>query len=156
MAPSERLLEGIDRLSLPQRTAYLAAYALRAEPSELTRVVADWSTASRFHQRLAIQLASVARRANLLEPLVDDPEVGSAAIVQLTRLGATDPIVSRLDDLPQTHRRAFHQAVNAQRLSEVADAIIAPVRARFGDVEAARIVGACSPQVAAPRCTPCS
>jgi len=139
----------IDKLSVPARMACLSKYALNAPADELTDVVHQWLQSDQFYRHLAVHLAWVARRADLLAPLIDDPHIGPSVIVHLLELGAADAVAARLDNLPMNHRIAFYKVIRRHGLTAVADAVIGPVRARFGDEEATRVIGVCSPEVAA-------
>ena len=146
---ARKLATEIDKLSLPKRLSYLAGYARRADRDELAAVVRQWQTDGPFYQRLAIHLATVARQPGLLTGLIDDPVVGPTAIARLAELGAAGEVAARLGELPRLHRDAFYRALRRYGLADLADAVIGPIQARFGDQEAARIIGACSPAVAA-------
>lgn len=149
MTLDQTLERGIDRLSVPQRLTYLAEQARRLNPDELAGVVHAWGASDLFHRRAAAHLAAVARRADLLARFVDDPVVGPPAISASVRAGAAAAVATRLDDLPQVHRNTYYRALRKANLTNVADRLIDQVLERLGDVEAARLVGLCSAEVAA-------
>jgi len=146
---ADELRTAIDALSVPGRMALLSSFARESSPDELTRVVDEWQQSNDFYRRLAIHMAAVACRTDLLAPQLDDPQVGPTVIVRLAELGAANLVVECLGDLPRVHRDAFYRAIRRLGLTLVADSVIRPMRDRFGDQEAARIVGICSPAVAA-------
>ncbi|MDR1825863.1 MAG: hypothetical protein LBR27_11155 [Bifidobacteriaceae bacterium] len=129
--------------------AHLSRYARQAAPAELEVVVLAWQQDVPFWRRLTIHLARVAGRPDLVRPLVTDPVLGPAAVFALVALDDAAHVAAGLANLPYAHRCAFYRALRRHRAEAVADGAIGPVLERFGGAEAARLLPACSVDVAA-------
>ncbi|WP_330179740.1 hypothetical protein OHB26_25280 [Nocardia sp. NBC_01503] len=147
-AMGSRFLKSVAELPLPRRRAAEALEARRlAGTPELDRMLAELSAGDRYARLTAIRMAVVAGHRDHLLTQVDsvDPECGVRALAALTRIGVSpEEIVSRLPDLSQRARKAVVRVLRRGGRSELADALLAPMRARFGDAEAAGLLPNCS------------
>jgi hypothetical protein len=76
-----------------------------------------------------------------------DPQVRARALNVWVRTlrGGPEPIRTLLDDAPAETRFRLYRVIRAARRTDLAEEFIAPVRTRFGDVEAACLLTACAP-----------
>ncbi|MRH91747.1 hypothetical protein GFY24_30640 [Nocardia sp. SYP-A9097] len=148
-----RFLAGIAELPLPRRITAEAREARRlAGTPELDRLLGELSGGDRYQRLTAIRMAVVAGDRKYVLAQLDsaDLECGVRALGALIRLGvAPEVIVPRLPNLSLRARHALVRALARGGREELADALVTPVRARFGDAEAARLLPYCSPALVA-------
>lgn len=152
-APSAAaLLREIDRLSLPDRNARLARLARdEAGTPALAALLDALAAGDAFARHLALLLATVAGTPDetVARLLADpDPAVAAHAVAAAVRTPALhDLLVAHLPDLPRRLRRGLFRAVRRRQAHALAARLVGPVRARFGDAEAAALLSACPPDV---------
>ena len=145
-----RLLADIDRLPHPERTRTLVETALRlAGTADLDALLDGLFAEGPWAQQLSLRMASVAGHLEHVRRCLDDgPDaLQLRAVGHAVRLGL-DPavLVRRLPDLSAAMRSRLVAAVRGSGRTALAEALLEPVRARFGDREAAALLPACSAQ----------
>jgi hypothetical protein len=149
MSNVTELLAELDPLPYPERVRSLArrGRALAADPRSAADV-ADLRTGGAYERSLALTMAVVAGHAELVLPAVGDPDpqISANAISACLRAGWLTPrsVVELVGELPADARRAVYRWLRTMRRAEYADALVDAIRVRFGDIEAARVLPACS------------
>lgn len=142
------LLAELDPLPYPERMRLLARRAKENAAAGTLRGLLDalWS-GDADHRALALTLGVVARdEASILAGLRDgDPRIASRAL-RATRANPVDTAApsDMLSDAPADLRARLYRM--ARRTPSLAEALVGPVRVRFGDHEAARVLTGCSPE----------
>ena len=148
MTTARRLLDRIDGLPYGARQRELATTARTLPALELTRLLDALYAEGGFARRIGLQVAYVAGDRGYVQRCLTAPETGvvRGALGVAVRLGL-DPTVlaGRPADLPAALRATLYQEVRRRRATELAEALLPAVRARFGDVEAAVLLPACTP-----------
>lgn len=143
------LLAGIDRLAYPERMRALAERA-RAQSvmTDSAAVLAELYGGDRFQREIAVFMAVVAGHQPTIAAALADPDfaVQRAAVTAWLRSGPAAAEVTRFVADASWHARRHVYRVLRQGLARrpIADDLIGPVRDRFGDAEAARLLPACS------------
>ncbi|EFL22094.1 vegetative cell wall protein gp1 (Hydroxyproline-rich glycoprotein 1), partial [Streptomyces himastatinicus ATCC 53653] len=114
---------------------------------QLAALVGELTGRGAYEERLAAAAAAIGGRTGHLETLLTDPDplvrchalrgAGAGARVRDEALEAA------FEDAPAAVRRQLIRAVVAQRRTALADRLVDPLRERWGDVEAARLLPAC-------------
>ncbi|WBB95005.1 hypothetical protein O7543_00960 [Solwaraspora sp. WMMA2080] len=142
------LLAALDPLTHHARMSALAGHARRlAATGDLPAVLADL-TGGDAHQRfLGLTMAVIVGDQATVRAGFSDPDrrLRAVAVTAYLRSGWADPdeVAALLHDAPADLRRAAYRTLRAARRADLADALIDPVRARFGDGEAAVLLPAC-------------
>ncbi|WP_018685800.1 hypothetical protein [Actinokineospora enzanensis] len=149
MTPSAaELTRELDPLPHPDRVTRLVALAHETAPPARRTLLADLHAGSAFGRELGLRLAVVGGDLDHLRACLADPVLRCSAAIALVRHGADLADVG-IEHLPSAIRRKVYLAVRRYRDAATADALIAPVRARFGDAEAGRLLPSCSPELVA-------
>lgn len=148
-ATGTKLLAGVAGLSVSQRLATIGREARRlAGTPELDRLLAELSAGGRYERTIAVQMATIGGARDYLSAQLDsaDTEFAGRALTGLIRLGGIEPevIVRRLPGLSRWTRQYMYRALNRGEQARLADALLPPVRALFGDAEAAQVLPFCS------------
>ncbi|WP_190111332.1 hypothetical protein [Streptomyces cinnamoneus] len=148
-ALTDALLAALDPLSFPERVRHTARWAReRRAGGELGAVLAELSGRGRYERGVAALVAGVGRDVAWLQSRLTDPDpavrVHAVAAVR-EGLISDAAVTAALEDAPMAIRRQIVRAVVAGRRTAVADALVRPVRERWGDAEAAKLLPACSP-----------
>jgi hypothetical protein len=144
-----RLLASIDGLPYGARQRELAARARSLSSPELARLLDDLYAEGGFPRRIGLHLAYVAGERGYVQRCLaaEETAVVSRALGAAVRLGLpAAAFVERLNELPTALRATLYQEVRRRRATELAEALLPAVRARFGDVEAAVVLPACTPR----------
>ncbi|MFC5143279.1 hypothetical protein [Streptomyces aureoversilis] len=148
-ARADELLAALDPLPFPRRVRHVARWARElGARGELGAVVAELSGRGRYELGVAGLAASVGRdvawlRTRLTDP---DPAVRVHAVAAVRRGLIPDAeVAAALDDVPVATRRQLVRAVVAGRRTALAEALVRPVRERWGDAEAAKLLPVCGP-----------
>ncbi|MFC4947903.1 hypothetical protein [Pseudonocardia sp. GCM10023141] len=147
-SPAPTLLADLDRLAHRPRQELLAHTARAgAGTPELDALLAAFDRQGTFAQVMALQMARIAGHDAYVRHLLGAPQqsLRARALHAAVRRGfpATDFAVL-LPDLPATLRRVLYRAIRRRGSAVLADALLDPVRSRFGDHEAAALLPACS------------
>ncbi|HET9518303.1 MAG TPA: hypothetical protein VFO77_11300 [Actinoplanes sp.] len=140
LAATRTLLTSLDPLPYPDRVRRLAHWATTAP--ERAQVCADLRELGLYERHLALLAAVVARDTQAVAAAAADPQpsVRGAALTAALRAG----LPFELADRPSMERRRIYRALRRNPAPAVADALIADVRDRFGDEEAAALLPGCS------------
>ena len=152
MITVRRLLTSIDGLPYGARQRELAARARSLDEHELARLLDELYAEGGFSRWVGLHLASVARERGYVERCLAAGETAivARALGVAVRLGLpAAAFVERLNELPTALRATLYQDVRRRRATELAEALLPAVRARFGDVEAAVVLPACTPETVA-------
>ncbi|WP_433469642.1 hypothetical protein [Spirillospora sp. CA-128828] len=128
------------------RELALRARGLAGTP-ELRDVLAGLSAGGRYERRVALHMAMAARDLPYVEGVLAGPdiELRRAALRAVRTLPVSDDAAAAvLDDAPADLRRAFYKMLRHSRREALADRLLADVRARWGDREAAALLPACT------------
>jgi hypothetical protein len=139
LAATRTLLTSLDPLSYPARMHRLAEWA-RTAPDR-AQVCAELREQGPYERRLALTAAMVVQDIAGIAAAARDPQpsVRGAALAALpVEHLAVDHV-----DRPAVDRRLVYRLLRRRRAPGVADALIAVVRAEFGDLEAAALLPAC-------------
>ncbi|AGL15789.1 hypothetical protein [Actinoplanes sp. N902-109] len=144
LAATRALLTALDPLSYPARMRHLARWAATAP--ERAAVCAELRAGNAYERHLALTAAMVAGDAEGIRAATQDPQpsLRAAALVAALRTGTFVPAGI---DLSAMERRRVYRTLRRLRAPEVADALLAPIRAAYGDEEAAALLPACSPDL---------
>ncbi|MBF6059261.1 hypothetical protein IU500_03965 [Nocardia terpenica] len=147
------LLKRVAGLSVPERMRVLSeeGRGLAGGP-EFGRVLAELSVGGVYERRVAIHLAFVAGARDYLVGWLDsgDQQCVGRALTVAVRLGVEPAvIVERLPRLSQRNRKRLYRALARNSRESLADSLLLPLRALFGDAEAARVLPSCSTAVVA-------
>ncbi|MCA6091132.1 hypothetical protein LE181_02970 [Streptomyces sp. SCA3-4] len=145
----DALLVTLDPLPFPQRVRHIARWAReRRAGGELGAVLAELSERGGYEQGIAASAAGAGRDVVWLQNRLTDPDpavrVHAVAAVR-DGLISDAAVTAALDDAPLAIRRQIVRAVVAGRRTALADALVRPVRERWGDAEAAKLLPACRP-----------
>ncbi|WFE29422.1 hypothetical protein O7623_09635 [Solwaraspora sp. WMMD791] len=152
--PTAELLAALDPLTHHARTTALAGHARRlAAAGHLPAVLAELARGDAYQRFLGLTMAVIvddraAVRVGFTDP---DRRLRAVAVTAYLRSGWADPaeVVALLHDAPSDLRRTAYRTLRATRRADLADALIDPVRARYGDGEAAVLLPACGPETVA-------
>jgi hypothetical protein len=150
-----RLLAALDPLDFPARMRLLAQETRRlADEGGLDAVLDEFSAGDGHLRQLALTMAKISRRTDRLIAALDDPlyRIRVQALFACARIPGerTDAaILASLDDAPLAWRRDLARAVSAAKRADLADRLVESHRALLGEVDAARLLPSCSPEVAA-------
>lgn len=153
----DALLATLDPLSYPQRMHHMALQAreLNANdgPAALDGILAELTRrGGRYERGLAAHAAWACRHTDWLAPRLTDPDPlvrGYALRAVRHGLVPDAAVTTALDDAPAAVRRALIRAIVTGRRTALADALVRPLRERWGDTEAARLLPACTPETVA-------
>ncbi|MET7366587.1 hypothetical protein ABZS61_12290 [Streptomyces sp. NPDC005566] len=142
------LLDTVDSLAHPQRMREVAAHARRFTADGVLRpVLEELETGGPYERGLAVIAASVGGDRDWLAARIGDEDsfVRGHALRAALSAGVPDTAYgTALADAPAVVRRGLLQAVVTDRRTELADRLIEPLRERWGDAEAARLLPGCS------------
>jgi hypothetical protein len=144
---ARRLLAAIDGLPFGERQRELATRARTMPAADLAALLDELHAQGGFAARMALQMAYVAGDRGRVERCLAaaETDVVRRALALTVRLGvAPDVLAARLAQLPTALRNGLYQDVRRRRATELAETLLPAVRERFGDVEAAVILPACS------------
>lgn len=144
---TRRLLAEVEDLSATERSRRVVGLARTLTGEQLDALVADLAEGDHYTRGLAVQMAVGARRAPALLRLAADTDAAWTGVIltALVRMGhgrEVDPGAVLASS--RVTRHELYREVRSVVDTELADRLIQPVRARFGDHEAAKIVVACS------------
>jgi len=159
--PTAELLAAGDPLTHRARMSALAGHARRlAATGDLPAVLAELAQGDSHQRFLGLTMAVIVGdqatvRAGFTDP---DRRLRAVAVTAYLRSGWADPdeVAALLHDAPADLRRTAYRTLRAARRADLADALIDPVRARFGDGEAAVLLPACGPETVARLLPPLS
>lgn len=147
MTTARRLLDSIDGLPYGARQRELANTARTLPALQLNRLLDTLYAEGGFPRRIGLQLAYVAGDLGYVARCLSAPEsaVVRRALGAAVRMGL-DPAVlaERVPELPTALRAALYQDVRRRRATALAETLLPVIRARFGDVEAAVVLPACT------------
>lgn len=142
------LLDAVDSLAHPQRMREVAAHARRFTADGVLRpVLEELETGGPYERGLAVVAASVGGDRDWLAARIGDEDsfVRGHALRAAFSAGVPDTAYeTALADAPAVVRRRLLQAVVTDGRTELADRLIEPLRERWGDAEAARLLRGCS------------
>lgn len=143
-----RFLQQLDPLPAPARERLVAATARQlAGTGELGTLLESLAAQGPHGSRVALRMAVIAGDRDHVEHCLDAPEpaVRALAIAAAVRLALPIALlVERLPDLPAAHRTTLYRALRGQPSTELAEALLPVVQARFGDREAAGLLSSVS------------
>ncbi|MFG2005393.1 hypothetical protein ACGFNU_40225 [Spirillospora sp. NPDC048911] len=148
------LLDEIEPLTHRERCRRLAELAREGAAAE---VLEELGRGDHYERSLAIFMAAAARDAAGLEHLAGamrDPAVdlAEAAIGWSARLGVgAEAFATLLDDAPMALRATAYQAIRRWRRTDLAEALIERVAARWGPGDAGALLAVCGESVARER-----
>ncbi|MEU1784598.1 hypothetical protein ABZ553_01410 [Streptomyces sparsogenes] len=152
-ALADELLAALDPLPYPRRMRELALRARAASArGQLSGLLDELSRRGGYERALAVTAAAVGGRTDYLEQRLADPDpvVRGHALGAARRGRLTDAaLVAAFEDAPAAVRRGLIRTVVAGRRTALADRLVDPLRERWGDVEAARLLPACGPATVA-------
>ncbi|WP_156994257.1 hypothetical protein [Pseudonocardia acaciae] len=137
----------LDPLAFPERERRLAAVARELDPVGLRALVSELADGGGYGRALGLRLAVIGGDGGYVEQCLTSADTGlrRRALVAAVRMGvAAEAVVELVDELPAALRRALYQAVRAHGRTELAESLLARVRGRFGDAEAAAVLPGCS------------
>jgi hypothetical protein len=137
-----------DHLPYPARRRLHAARALAgAADGTLAATLAELRAGDRHAREAALFMALVGQdRSAVLAALGDeDPDIRRSALLAWVGSAQTppEPVARLVADAPADTRSRLYRRIRVCRRTDVAEALIDPVRARFGDGEAAALLPAC-------------
>ncbi|MFD9322485.1 hypothetical protein ACFWDQ_33375 [Streptomyces sp. NPDC060053] len=145
---AEQLLAALEPLPFPARLTLTARTARRlADEGTLAPLLAEWDGRGPYERRLAALAALVGRDAGFLAERLADPD---PVVAGYARRAARDlPVPDRAveaayDDAPAVLRQRLARLLAAGGRTELAERLVARLRAEWGDAEAARLLPACS------------
>jgi hypothetical protein len=144
---AKRLLAAVDGLPYGARQRELAATARSLGGKKLARLLDELYAEGEFARRAGLHLASAAGERAYVERCLSagQPAVVRTALGAAVRLGLpAEKFVPQVTELPTALRASLYQHVRRRRATELAEALLPVVRARFGDVEAAVLLPVCS------------
>ncbi|MEV0643992.1 hypothetical protein AB0I28_01890 [Phytomonospora sp. NPDC050363] len=143
-SPGTALLTRLDSLAYPARARLLASHACRLPHADLRELLGELWSGDTDHRHIALTMGVAARDGRSVRTGLADTDRGIVArsLRAAVALGVETPrLTALLDDAPAgTRARLYRLARNDTPLAE---AIIGPVRARYGDREAARVLPGC-------------
>ncbi|WP_432040227.1 hypothetical protein [Streptomyces cucumeris] len=147
-ALADELLTALDPLPHPRRMHQLAVRTRAATArGELGALIGELERRGVYGRRLAAAAAAVGgRTGHLRRRLLDpDPVVRHHALAVARKGEGIDDeaLEVAFQDAPATVRRELARTVVAGRRTALADRLIDPVRERWGDAEAARLLPGC-------------
>ncbi|MBC9713071.1 hypothetical protein H9Y04_10870 [Streptomyces sp. TRM66268-LWL] len=145
------LLAALEALPYARRMQALAAHVRGLAPAGALRSLLDGLEAQGAYGRgLAVVAASVGGDHAWIAQRLADPDSFVRAHAHSAALHgrvSDEAFEAALDGAPQVVRRQLFRTIAAQGRSDLADRLIDRVRRDWGDVEAARLLRACSPTV---------
>jgi hypothetical protein len=148
-ALADELLAALDPLPYPRRMRELALRARAASAhGQLAGLLEELSERGGYERALAATAAAVGGRTGCLERRLADPDpvVRGQALKAARRGRLTDAALeAAFEDAPAAARRQLARTVVAGRRTALADRLVDPLRERWGDAEAARLLPACGP-----------
>ncbi|MBO4205894.1 hypothetical protein [Micromonospora echinofusca] len=140
LATTRNLLTSLDPLPYRERMRRLADWA-RTAPDH-AQVCADLRAQGPYERQLALVAAMVTSDADGITAATRDPQpsVRSAALAAALRAGHP---IGDITDRSAVERRRIYRVLRRRHAPAVADALIADLRAQFGDEEAATLLPAC-------------
>ncbi|MBL1079135.1 hypothetical protein JK358_32500 [Nocardia sp. 2] len=148
-----RLLSEVADLPVPERLGRIAREARRlAGTTELDALLDELFAGGRYERMTAVHMAAVAgARAHLVAHLDSmDVECAGRSLTALIRMGVEpEVIVPRVPGLPDRSRKRVFRALSAGNPERLADAMLEPMRAAFGNDAAAHVLPFCSSAVVA-------
>ncbi|ADI05778.1 hypothetical protein SBI_02657 [Streptomyces bingchenggensis BCW-1] len=152
-ALADELLAALDPLPYPSRMRELALRARVASAhGQLAGLLEELSERGGYERALAVTAAAVCGRTGYLERRLTDPDpvVRGHALKAARRGQLTDAALeAAFEDAPAAIRRQLARTVVAGRRTALADRLVEPLRERWGDAEAARLLPACGPETVA-------
>ncbi|MET7423108.1 hypothetical protein [Dactylosporangium sp. NPDC005555] len=137
-----------DHLPYPARRRMFAARAVAgAADGTLGATLTALRGGDRQARETALFMALVGRdRQGVLAALTDDdPRIRLGALLAWAGAAETpaEPVARLVADAPSDTRARLYRRIRVCRRTDLAEALIDPVRARFGDAEAAALLPAC-------------
>ncbi|KAA6212911.1 hypothetical protein CP973_26685 [Streptomyces albofaciens JCM 4342] len=152
-ACADTLLAALEPLPYPRRMAELAARAREAAGrGTLAGLLAEWDTRGPYERRLAAFAARVTGGFGYLAARLTDPDpLVRAHALRAVRTGALPDaaVEAAYADAPADVRRGLTRAVVAGGRPALAERLIAALRERWGDAEAAGLLPGCGPEAVA-------
>lgn len=147
MVTARAVLDGIDGLAHGARQRELAARARAlAGTAELTGLLDELYAIGGFARTVGLHLAHVGGERAYVERCLGarETETVGGALGLAVRMGVpAERLVELVPELSTTLRRRLYGEVRRRRATELAEALLPVVLARFGDVEAAVLLPAC-------------
>ncbi|WP_034516101.1 hypothetical protein [Actinomadura rifamycini] len=154
---ADELLDEIEPLSYPDRVRRLVRLRESAGDPALAGLLDELGGRGWYERATALFVASAVRDeasiAHVLAATRDPDAWISQQAVRLSVRYAPGPeaLLESLLDAPAAIRAATYRAVRKHRRRDLADALLGPVADRWGEDEAASLLPACGPEVAAGR-----
>ncbi|MFF4501319.1 hypothetical protein [Streptomyces sp. NPDC001401] len=145
---AEQLLSALEPLPFPARLALTATTARRlTEEGRLTPLLTELDARGPYERRLAALAALVGRDAGFLAERLTDPDavVAGYALRAARILPVPDEAVeAAYDNAPAVLRHRLAGVIVSGGRTALAERLVARLGAEWGDVEAARLLPACS------------
>lgn len=152
-ALADALLTTVAPLPFPQRARHIALWARElGARGELGAALAELSGRGTYERGVAAMAATAGRDVAWLRDRLTDPDPavrGHSVAAVRQGLIPDAAVTAALDDAPMAVRREIVRAVVAGRRTAVAETLVRPVRERWGDAEAAKLLPACEPATVA-------
>jgi hypothetical protein len=144
LASTRELLTSLDSLPYRQRLRHVARWARVS--ADRVEVCADLRGLGAYERHLALVASMVVRDAQGVEAALQDPQpsIKAVALGAAARAGLLGGAEA---DLSAVERRRIYRLLRRLKASAAADALVAGVRAEYGDDEAAAVLPACSAPV---------
>jgi hypothetical protein len=141
-----RLLHDIDRLTPAariERVVSLARQLQATDPAGLSTILADLFAGDAFGRRLAVLMAEVAGRSDVLRAAAADPDSAVAGQALISSQLPDAAIIEILQSGALQWRRLIYRRLRRDRRADLAVRMLPTVRERWGDEQAAALLPAC-------------
>ncbi|HST82714.1 MAG TPA: hypothetical protein VLL08_13355 [Kineosporiaceae bacterium] len=146
MTTTVGLLHEIDQLAPAariERVVSLARQLQATDPAGLSTILADLLAGDAFGRRLAVLMAEVAGRSDVLRTAAADPDSAVAGQALLSGQLPDAAIIEILQSGALQWRRLIYRRLRRDRRADLAVLMLPTVRERWGDEQAAALLPAC-------------
>ncbi|MFI0815462.1 hypothetical protein ACH4TX_02845 [Streptomyces sp. NPDC021098] len=145
---ADELIAALDPLPYPRRMRELAGWVRAASAQgRLAVVIGELAGRGAYERRLAAAAAAIGGRTGHLEARLADPDPLVRGHALRVRVG-DEALEAAFEDAPASVRRQLVRTVVAQHRTALADRLVDPLRERWGDAEAARLLPGCGADTA--------